>query len=135
MDDSDCEYQPSLEEEIVIITASPREKSLRKSLYPFNCKKCDERFFFIWRILKILQKSLLIYQKHPLHQNMSALSAWRTSHPCLTFQDIWRYSMKLHHKKTIRSQQRKWDWNASAVQAPSHFFFKSRKTHGQDSLN
>ena len=36
MDDSDCEYQPSLED--VKITPLPREKSLRKIQCPFNCK-------------------------------------------------------------------------------------------------
>ena len=47
MEESDEEYIPSSEEEDVALTPPPREKSLRKSQYPFNCKVCDERFFFI----------------------------------------------------------------------------------------
>ena len=31
MDDSDCEYQPSLEEKDVVLTPPPREKSQKKA--------------------------------------------------------------------------------------------------------
>ena len=43
------------QEEDVIITPPPRERSLRKSQYPFNCKECDERF--------LSRESLQVHEK------------------------------------------------------------------------
>ena len=44
MEEGDEEYIPSSEEEDFVLTPPPREKSIRKSQYPFNCKVCDEKF-------------------------------------------------------------------------------------------
>ena len=44
MEESDEDYIPSSEEEDVVLTPPPREKSIRKRQYPFNCKVCDEKF-------------------------------------------------------------------------------------------
>ena len=44
MEKSDKEYLPSSEEEDVVLTPPPREKSIRKRQYPFYCKVCDEKF-------------------------------------------------------------------------------------------
>ena len=44
MEESDEDYIPSSKQEDVVLTPPPREKSIRKSQYPFNCKVCDEKF-------------------------------------------------------------------------------------------
>ena len=44
MEESDEDYIPSSEEEDVVLTPPPREKSIRKRQYPFYCKVCDEKF-------------------------------------------------------------------------------------------
>ena len=51
MEESDEDYIPSSEEEDVVLTPPPREKSIRKSQYPFNCKVCDEKKFLIKSVL------------------------------------------------------------------------------------
>ena len=62
MEESDEEYLSSSEEEDMALTPPPREKSLRKSQYPFNCKVCDERFlskvsFHVHEKLALLAKA------------------------------------------------------------------------------
>ena len=64
MEKSDDEYIPSSDEEDILVSPPPREKSIGKSQYMFKCKEFDKRFL----------KSLLI-PKHFPKQNMSGFSA------------------------------------------------------------
>ena len=102
MEESDEEYLPSSEEEDVALTPLPREKSLRKSQYPFNCKVCDE---------KLLSKVSFKVQEELAH--LAKLSS-PTNHVCpqcmsnsKSLFNMSRHLEKQHEAGSILSQPRK----------------------------